>query len=173
MVGDRVLLFNSRLKIFLGMLKPLGWDLLPSPKFFPYGIVELSQPDGPNFKVNGHRVKHYFRGDIPSKVRILQESHEKSKKPDKNEHETERVHKSRVSQYVIPDVKGNATLAILTSMIGCDKWHAIQRMELILGSKANIEGTGLEISDAPQGPRSFIMDDKLTMDELIDPPAYP
>nr|GEX79712.1 reverse transcriptase domain-containing protein [Tanacetum cinerariifolium] len=30
--------------------------------------VELSQPNGPNFKVNGHRVKHYFRGDIPSKV---------------------------------------------------------------------------------------------------------
>nr|GEX13244.1 hypothetical protein [Tanacetum cinerariifolium] len=30
--------------------------------------VELSQPDGPNFKVNGHRVKHYFGGDIPSKV---------------------------------------------------------------------------------------------------------
>ncbi|GKD30208.1 reverse transcriptase domain-containing protein [Tanacetum coccineum] len=28
----------------------------------------LSQPDGPNFKVNGHRVKHYFGGDIPSKV---------------------------------------------------------------------------------------------------------
>nr|GEY68850.1 reverse transcriptase domain-containing protein [Tanacetum cinerariifolium] len=35
---------------------------------FPYGTVELSQPDGPNFKVNGHRVKHYFEGDIPSKV---------------------------------------------------------------------------------------------------------
>nr|GEU80895.1 hypothetical protein [Tanacetum cinerariifolium] len=30
--------------------------------------VELSQPNGPNFKVNGHRMKHYFRGDIPSKV---------------------------------------------------------------------------------------------------------
>ncbi|GJV09370.1 hypothetical protein Tco_1347026, partial [Tanacetum coccineum] len=30
--------------------------------------VELSQPNGPNFKVNGHRVKHYFGGDIPSKV---------------------------------------------------------------------------------------------------------
>ncbi|GJR21918.1 reverse transcriptase domain-containing protein [Tanacetum coccineum] len=26
-------------------------------KFFPYGTIELSQPDGPNFKVNGHRVK--------------------------------------------------------------------------------------------------------------------
>ncbi|GJV77409.1 retrovirus-related pol polyprotein from transposon TNT 1-94 [Tanacetum coccineum] len=35
---------------------------------FPYGTVELSQPDGPNFKVNGHRVKHYFGGDIPPKV---------------------------------------------------------------------------------------------------------
>nr|GEU37872.1 reverse transcriptase domain-containing protein [Tanacetum cinerariifolium] len=31
-------------------------------------IVELSQPNGLNFKVNGHRVKHYFGGDIPSKV---------------------------------------------------------------------------------------------------------
>ncbi|GJX86837.1 reverse transcriptase domain-containing protein [Tanacetum coccineum] len=34
---------------------------------FPYGTVELSQPDGPNFKVNGHRVKHYFGGDLPPK----------------------------------------------------------------------------------------------------------
>nr|GFA45485.1 reverse transcriptase domain-containing protein [Tanacetum cinerariifolium] len=35
---------------------------------FSYGTVELPQPNGPNFKVNGHRVKHYFGGDIPSKV---------------------------------------------------------------------------------------------------------
>ncbi|GKB42532.1 reverse transcriptase domain-containing protein [Tanacetum coccineum] len=39
----------------------------PSKKVFPYGTVELSQPDGPNFKVNGHRVKHYFGGDLPPK----------------------------------------------------------------------------------------------------------
>nr|GFC17054.1 reverse transcriptase domain-containing protein [Tanacetum cinerariifolium] len=37
-------------------------------KVFPYGTVELSQPDGPNFKVNGHRVKHYFGGDVPPLV---------------------------------------------------------------------------------------------------------
>nr|GEW13894.1 reverse transcriptase domain-containing protein [Tanacetum cinerariifolium] len=37
-------------------------------KVFPYGTVELSQPDGPNFKVNGHRVKHYFGGDVPQSV---------------------------------------------------------------------------------------------------------
>ncbi|GKG23772.1 hypothetical protein Tco_0391808, partial [Tanacetum coccineum] len=35
---------------------------------FPYETIELSQPDGPNFKVNGHRVKHYFGEDIPPKV---------------------------------------------------------------------------------------------------------
>nr|GEY92336.1 reverse transcriptase domain-containing protein [Tanacetum cinerariifolium] len=35
------------------------------------GTVELSQPDGPNFKVNGHRLKHYFREDIPNIPRIL------------------------------------------------------------------------------------------------------
>nr|GEV81913.1 DNA-directed DNA polymerase [Tanacetum cinerariifolium] len=36
---------------------------------FPYGTVELSQPNGLNFTVNGHRVKHYFGGDIPSKTK--------------------------------------------------------------------------------------------------------
>nr|GEX10415.1 hypothetical protein [Tanacetum cinerariifolium] len=34
-------------------------------KVFSYGTVELSQANGPNFKVNGHRVKHYFGGDVP------------------------------------------------------------------------------------------------------------
>nr|GEW64563.1 reverse transcriptase domain-containing protein [Tanacetum cinerariifolium] len=33
-VGDQVLLFNSRLKIFSRKLKPVGQDLSPSPKFF-------------------------------------------------------------------------------------------------------------------------------------------
>nr|GEV99640.1 reverse transcriptase domain-containing protein [Tanacetum cinerariifolium] len=35
---------------------------------FPYGTIELSQIDGLNFKVNGHRLKHYFGGDIPQMV---------------------------------------------------------------------------------------------------------
>nr|GEV83375.1 hypothetical protein [Tanacetum cinerariifolium] len=32
-------------------------------RVYPYGTVELSQPDKPNFKVNGHRLKHYFGED--------------------------------------------------------------------------------------------------------------
>ncbi|GKC01444.1 reverse transcriptase domain-containing protein [Tanacetum coccineum] len=67
-LGDRVLLFNSRLKIFSGKFKTRWSGLFTITKVFPYGTIELSQPDGPNFKVNGHRVKHYFGGDLPPKV---------------------------------------------------------------------------------------------------------
>ncbi|GJS32040.1 hypothetical protein Tco_0530422 [Tanacetum coccineum] len=66
-VGDRVLLFNSRLKIFLGKLKTRWSGPFSITKVFPYRTIELSQLDGPNFKVNGHRVKHYFGGDLPPK----------------------------------------------------------------------------------------------------------
>nr|GEV51650.1 hypothetical protein [Tanacetum cinerariifolium] len=67
-VGDQVLLFNSRLKIFSEKLKTRWLGPFTITQVFPYGTVELSQPDGPNFKVNGHRMKHYFGGDIPSQV---------------------------------------------------------------------------------------------------------
>ncbi|GJS51455.1 reverse transcriptase domain-containing protein [Tanacetum coccineum] len=64
-VGDPVLLFNSRLKIFSGKLKTRWTGPFIVTQVFPYGTIEISQTDGPNFKVNGHRLKHYFGGDIP------------------------------------------------------------------------------------------------------------
>nr|GEY92240.1 reverse transcriptase domain-containing protein [Tanacetum cinerariifolium] len=67
-VGDQVLLFNSRLKIFSGKLKTHWSGPFSITQVFSYGTVKFPQPDGLNFKVNGHRVKHYFGGDIPSKV---------------------------------------------------------------------------------------------------------
>nr|GFA25851.1 reverse transcriptase domain-containing protein [Tanacetum cinerariifolium] len=67
-VGDRVLLFNLRLKIFLGKLKTRWSRPFTIDNVFPDGTVELSQANGPNFKVNGHRVKHYFGGDVPQLV---------------------------------------------------------------------------------------------------------
>nr|GEZ65742.1 reverse transcriptase domain-containing protein [Tanacetum cinerariifolium] len=59
-ISDRVLLFNSRLKIFSGKLKSCWSGPFTISHVFPYGTVELSQPDGPNFKVNGHRLRYYF-----------------------------------------------------------------------------------------------------------------
>nr|GEU54751.1 reverse transcriptase domain-containing protein [Tanacetum cinerariifolium] len=49
-VGDRVLLFNSRLKIFSGKLKIRWTGPFTVAQGFPYGTFELSQIDGPNFK---------------------------------------------------------------------------------------------------------------------------
>nr|GEU37877.1 reverse transcriptase domain-containing protein [Tanacetum cinerariifolium] len=37
-------------------------------RVYPYGTVELSQPDRSNFKVNGHRLKHYFGEDVPTVI---------------------------------------------------------------------------------------------------------
>nr|GEY13604.1 reverse transcriptase domain-containing protein [Tanacetum cinerariifolium] len=67
-IGDRVLLFNSRLKIFSGKMKSRWSGPFTISHVFPYGTVELSQPDGPNYKVNDHRLKHYFGEDVPKMV---------------------------------------------------------------------------------------------------------
>nr|GEX42425.1 reverse transcriptase domain-containing protein [Tanacetum cinerariifolium] len=67
-IGDRVLLFNSRLKIFSGKIKSRWSGPFTISHVYPYGTIELAQPDGPNFKVNGHRLKHYFGEDIQKLV---------------------------------------------------------------------------------------------------------
>nr|GFB45561.1 reverse transcriptase domain-containing protein [Tanacetum cinerariifolium] len=64
-VGDQVLLFNPRLKIFSGKLKSRWFGPFTSSKIYPYGTVKLIHPDGCNFKVNCHRLKHYHGGDLP------------------------------------------------------------------------------------------------------------
>nr|GEW06156.1 reverse transcriptase domain-containing protein [Tanacetum cinerariifolium] len=74
-VGENRALWSDKLDDTLWAFRtafktPIGCTPCPFTitQVFPYGTVELSQPNGPNFKVNGHCVKHYFRGDIPSKV---------------------------------------------------------------------------------------------------------
>ncbi|GJZ29433.1 reverse transcriptase domain-containing protein [Tanacetum coccineum] len=49
-VADRVLLFNSRLKMFSGKLKTRWTRPFTVTQVFPYGTVELSQTDRPNIK---------------------------------------------------------------------------------------------------------------------------
>nr|GFA50065.1 reverse transcriptase domain-containing protein [Tanacetum cinerariifolium] len=64
-VGDQVLLFNSRLKIFLGKLKFRWSGPFTIAEMYPYGTAKLIHPNGCNFKVNCHRLKHYHGGDLP------------------------------------------------------------------------------------------------------------
>nr|GFA12878.1 hypothetical protein [Tanacetum cinerariifolium] len=64
-VGDQVLLFNSRLKIFSGNLKSCWSGPFTISEIYPYGTAKLIHPDGCNFKVNCHRLEHYHGGDPP------------------------------------------------------------------------------------------------------------
>nr|GEU77271.1 reverse transcriptase domain-containing protein [Tanacetum cinerariifolium] len=59
-VGDQVLLFNSRLKIFSGKLKSRWSGPFTISEIYPYRTAKLIHPDGCNFKVNCHRVTPLF-----------------------------------------------------------------------------------------------------------------
>ncbi|KAD3067089.1 hypothetical protein E3N88_34969 [Mikania micrantha] len=63
--GDRVLLYNSRLKLFGGKLKSKWTGPYIVEEVFPYGTVELqNEVNGNTWKVNGHRLKHYIGGPL-------------------------------------------------------------------------------------------------------------
>nr|GEW80329.1 reverse transcriptase domain-containing protein [Tanacetum cinerariifolium] len=64
-VGDQVLLFNSRLKIFSGKLKSRWSGPFTISEVYQYKTAKLVHLDGSNFKVNCHRLKHYHGGDTP------------------------------------------------------------------------------------------------------------
>nr|GEW22853.1 putative reverse transcriptase domain-containing protein [Tanacetum cinerariifolium] len=64
-VGDQVLLFKSRLKIFSGKLKSRWSGPFTIAEIYPYSTSKLIHHDGCNFKVNGQRLKHYHGGDLP------------------------------------------------------------------------------------------------------------
>nr|GEY55179.1 hypothetical protein [Tanacetum cinerariifolium] len=64
-VGDQVLFFNSRLKIFSGKLKSRWSGPFTIFEIYPYETAKLTHSDGSNFKVNCYRLKHYHGGDPP------------------------------------------------------------------------------------------------------------
>nr|GEX35980.1 reverse transcriptase domain-containing protein [Tanacetum cinerariifolium] len=64
-VGDQALLFNSCLKIFSRKLKTRWSGPFTITEVYPYDTAKLSHADGSNFKVNCHRLKHYYGGDVP------------------------------------------------------------------------------------------------------------
>ncbi|GJX64218.1 reverse transcriptase domain-containing protein [Tanacetum coccineum] len=63
-VGDQVLLYNSRLKMYPGKLKSKwsGPNIVKT--VYPHGAIEITDRDGFSFKVNGQRLKKYYGGDI-------------------------------------------------------------------------------------------------------------
>ena len=62
--GQKVLLFNSRLKLFLGKLKSQWSGPFTVTQVFSHGGAEIMHPEKGTFKVNKQRLKPYFGGEI-------------------------------------------------------------------------------------------------------------
>ena len=65
--GMKVLLYNSRLHLFLGKLRSRWSGPFTVHKSFDHGAIELINPNnGEIFKVNGHRLKPFLEMALPS-----------------------------------------------------------------------------------------------------------
>lgn len=60
---DKVIIFNSRLRLFFGKLKSRWYGPFVIYKVLDDGHVVLISNDGSQFKVNGHREKRYREGE--------------------------------------------------------------------------------------------------------------
>ncbi|XP_060178258.1 uncharacterized protein LOC132608213 [Lycium barbarum] len=67
-IGDRVLLFNSRLRLFSGKLKSKWPGPFGITQVFSSGAIQFVCPSGNKIKVNGQRVKHYWGSQNESKI---------------------------------------------------------------------------------------------------------
>ena len=64
MIGDKVLLFNTRLKLFPGKLKSRWIGPYEITTVFSFGAVEVTHLDKGTFKVNGQMLKLYIDGAV-------------------------------------------------------------------------------------------------------------
>ncbi|RDX73347.1 hypothetical protein CR513_47066, partial [Mucuna pruriens] len=66
-IGQKVLLFNSRLNLIIGKLRS-KWDVpFVVTNIFPHGAVQLkNEHTNSTFQVNGHQVKPFHEGPTPA-----------------------------------------------------------------------------------------------------------
>ncbi|KAI4313281.1 hypothetical protein L6164_026272 [Bauhinia variegata] len=73
-LGQKVLLFNSRLKLHPGKLKSRWYGPYTITSITPYGAITIKNDDQ-TFKVNGHRLKPYLISEnMPVHVVIFQDN---------------------------------------------------------------------------------------------------
>ncbi|XP_019256351.1 PREDICTED: uncharacterized protein LOC109234743 [Nicotiana attenuata] len=71
-VGDQVLLYNSRLRLFPGKFKSRWTGPYTVTGVTPYGAIEVQHTDGGDkFKVNSHRLKPYIFFDKHASTILL------------------------------------------------------------------------------------------------------
>ncbi|GKA49570.1 hypothetical protein Tco_0742643 [Tanacetum coccineum] len=75
-VGDKVLLFNSRLRMHPRKLKSKWYGPNVVKTVYPYGTIEITDKNRIIFKVNGKRLKKYYDGDIDTEDKDVVEFNE-------------------------------------------------------------------------------------------------
>ncbi|KAM6586834.1 hypothetical protein CsatA_009469 [Cannabis sativa] len=69
--NQQVLLFNSRLKLFLGKLKSRWSGPFTVMEVYPFGtVVVKDEKSGREFKVNGQRLEHYWAEEMKKVVEV-------------------------------------------------------------------------------------------------------
>lgn len=72
-VGQKVLLYNSRLKLMPGKLRSRWTGPYEIINVFPHGAVEVRSFETEKiFKVNGHRLKPFYEGFVEHTVNDVQ-----------------------------------------------------------------------------------------------------
>ena len=69
--GQRVLLFNSRLKLFPRKLKSRWSGPFTVTQVFPHGGAEIMHPKKGTFKVNTQRLNPYFGGEFHANKKTI------------------------------------------------------------------------------------------------------
>ncbi|XP_074305475.1 uncharacterized protein LOC141640667 [Silene latifolia] len=70
-VGDLVLLFNYKVKVFPGKVKSRWSGPFKVMQIFLYCTFEIWSEESGTFRVNGQRVKRYYEGDNKGPVKVL------------------------------------------------------------------------------------------------------
>ena len=71
--GQKALLYNSRFKLMPGKLHSCWIHLFEITKVFPFGAAEIKRLETNQvFKVNDHRLKHFYDGFKEQIVEELQ-----------------------------------------------------------------------------------------------------
>ena len=71
-IGQKVLLYNSRLKLFPGKLKSRWTGPFEVTQVFPSGAIEIKDRDRASFKVNGLRLKVYLDDSYDACLTIIE-----------------------------------------------------------------------------------------------------
>nr|GFA59034.1 reverse transcriptase domain-containing protein [Tanacetum cinerariifolium] len=146
-VGDQVLLFNSRLKIFSGKLKSRWSGPFTISEIYPYGTAKLIHPDGCNFKVNCHRLKHYHGGDPPR----LEIPDVTTFPKDNLIQGSSRAHDLKIEDFLCRILSwfSRPSYPLLDSSLGksiSEKSHFMEKEGIVLGHK--ISKKGIEVDKA-------------------------